>query len=126
MIKNSLEKDYPSSIETKYSVNILKYDSIIIITKGCNVIKTYDNCYQPDTLQRDNWSDMFVVQIISFSLAIICIFSSSILLLLSKTKHIQATQRFDQEIKNSFLNQSSQNTLLQQQFLDLEIALLIN
>ncbi|EAS01550.2 transmembrane protein, putative (macronuclear) [Tetrahymena thermophila SB210] len=121
----NLENYYPSCDEMESNgslLNQLKYNSLKVIINGCRTYQAKDSCYQFDTLQIDNWNNMFVVQIVSFSIAVIWIFSTSVLLLLLKAKHIQATQKYDLEIKNNLLNQSNQNQVFSNQLENQQIS----
>ncbi|EAS01553.2 transmembrane protein, putative (macronuclear) [Tetrahymena thermophila SB210] len=86
-------------------VDIMIYSSIEIITSECQFIEQ-QNCYQFDTLQIDNWENMFVPQIISFCLGQVWIFSAATLIILFKAKHVQTTQQVNQEIKNNLQSQT--------------------
>ncbi|EWS73001.1 transmembrane protein, putative (macronuclear) [Tetrahymena thermophila SB210] len=111
-----LERNYPSCSQLEAQGNIqeqIKYYSFQIIIKQCSYRRAVDSCYQFDTLKVDNWNDMFVVQIVSFCLACIQIFSTTAFLLILKGKHVQATQKAEQEIRQNLLNQSCQSQVSQ-------------
>ncbi|KAL4486734.1 hypothetical protein ABPG72_022209 [Tetrahymena utriculariae] len=113
-----LETHSPSCSEMEAHGNVqqqIKYLSMKAIISDCHYIKAVDSCYQFDTLQVDNWSDMFVVQIVSFCLACVQIFSTKMFLFFLKTKHVQATQKVVQEIRHNLLNQSVQSQFSQTQ-----------
>ncbi|EAS01554.1 transmembrane protein, putative (macronuclear) [Tetrahymena thermophila SB210] len=92
-------------------VSMMVYNSIKIIISECKYQQDQQSCYQFDTLKIDNWEDMFVLQIVSFCLGQVWIFSAATLIILFKVKHVQATQKVDQEIKNNLQSQAQQGQM---------------
>ncbi|KAL4449138.1 hypothetical protein ABPG74_021130 [Tetrahymena malaccensis] len=92
-----LERYSPSCSQMEANGNLqeqIKYYSMKAIIHDCSIYQTVESCYQFNTLKVENWNDMFVVQI---------------------SKHVQATQKIEQEIRQNLLNQSSQSQVCQNQ-----------
>ncbi|KAL4486732.1 hypothetical protein ABPG72_022207 [Tetrahymena utriculariae] len=102
LIVFNLQNYYPSCSQMQSSgdlVDQMIYNSVKIIIQECKYEKDQQSCYQFDTLQINNWNDMFVLQIVSFCLGSVWILCAGILIILFKVKHVQSTQKADQEIK---------------------------
>ncbi|KAL4449136.1 hypothetical protein ABPG74_021128 [Tetrahymena malaccensis] len=107
----NLENYYPSCSQMQSNGDLV--DQMIIysvkaIIQECKYEQNQQSCYKFDTLQIDNWNDMFVLQIVSFCLGQVWILCAGTLVIVFKVKHVQATQKVDQEIKNNLQRQAIQ------------------